>query len=440
MPDRDVLLASLPLVVVLAPAIVVPCLVALVDFVTPWRANQIIKQEGRRPPAGPRTDIATAFEILVPIFGDISYLKNVEFLAGYGERVILCTTDRESPEFERAITRVALRHGFRVFRSPVAISAVAEKPNPWRLFSRTLTHLNDSARDEIIRDSFVAVTAPVCVFLDGDTVAERPLRELVEQFVAQDLQLASVRVLASRRKTLAECLQAIEYDISMDARRVYPWLTSGACMVARTDAMREIMSTHSLFFSGGDIEIGKLAKLLRMRVGHVPFDLLTDVPETFRAWFKQRMAWFGGGFRHAIVNVNTFTWRSPFFFIYNTVIVYAMMPMRWYEVVRMPWVLALVTLIYIALLLATRRDENPFHLVLFPFYALTQVMLIVPCGIYTYFKMALRAKNVGLIRLREEALEPVIDVATVIPLGARSDLPAVEHEPRHRERALEGGR
>lgn len=423
LPGLDALVASLPLIAAFAPMIVVPFCIALVDFVTPWRADRKIAAEKRAPVNAVRPDIEVPFEILIPIFGDMRYLKNVEFLSNYGSQVILCTTSRESEEFEREIAQIAAEHDFRIFRSESARSTADEKPNPWRLFSGTLVTVDPGARDEIIRESFVAVTAPVCIFLDGDTVAEEPLRELVDEFVSRDLELSSVRVLASRRGTFAERLQAIEYDISMDARRVYPWLTSGACMVARTHAMREIMATHSLFFSGGDIEIGKLAKLLKMRVGHVPFDLFTDVPETFPAWFKQRMAWFGGGFRHAVVNVNVFAWRTPFFFVYNTLIVYSMMPLRWYEVIHMPQMLAIVILIYIALLFMTRRNEKPINLVLFPFYALVQVMLIVPCGIFTYFKMALRARNIGLIRLREHVLQPAFEVAPVISLhvGGRDE-------------------
>ncbi len=122
-------------------------------------------------------------------------------------------------------------------------------------------------------------------FLNGDTVAYEPLQKLVGHFRDMKYDICSVRVLASESNTLCEKLQAIEYELSMDSRKIYPWLTSGACMVAKTEVIGDIMQHHSLFFSGGDIEIGKLAKILKYNVGHIPFELYTDVPITFKAWF-----------------------------------------------------------------------------------------------------------------------------------------------------------
>ena len=39
------------------------------------------------------------FTLLVPIYGNIKYLENVEFLSHYGVKVVLCTTGDESKEF-----------------------------------------------------------------------------------------------------------------------------------------------------------------------------------------------------------------------------------------------------------------------------------------------------------------------------------------------------
>jgi cellulose synthase/poly-beta-1,6-N-acetylglucosamine synthase-like glycosyltransferase len=133
-----------------------------------------------------------------------------------------------------------------------------------------------------------------------------------------------------------EKLQSIEYAVAMDTRKIYPWLTSWACMIARTKVIRDIMKNHSLLFSGGDIEIVKLAKMLGYKVGHLHFEFFTDVPSTFKAWFKQRMAWFGGGFRHAVINMHQYTWRHPLFYFYTTFLVFLLTPLRWYEI-RVPY-------------------------------------------------------------------------------------------------------
>ncbi len=92
------------------------------------------------------------------------------------------------------------------------------------------------------------------IFLDGDTIIEGSAEALCGAMLEYGHDIASVKVLPSRRKTVIEQLQGVEYDIAMRARLLYPWLTSGAGMVARREVMMEIMISHSLFFNGGDIE------------------------------------------------------------------------------------------------------------------------------------------------------------------------------------------
>ncbi len=141
--------------------------------------------------------------------------------------------------------------------------------------------------------------------------------------------------------------------------------------------------------------------MLKYKVGHVPCIFLTDVPETFRAWFKQRMAWFGGGFRHAVINMHKYTWRHPIFYFYMTFLVYILAPLRWYEVAKYPFVILIIIALYWILILIFHFHRfKPFYF-LFPFYALTQVMVLVPCGIYTYFRMAHSSKNIGMIKFRQ---------------------------------------
>lgn len=388
------------------PYIIVPLLVSMVDFITLIRSRFILPDEVT--PSDPRN---YDFTILVPIFGNTSYLKNLDFLANYSRHVILCTTTRESDEFNSELAKIAETYAFKIFRSEIPVSSNTQKPNPWNLFRFTLRGtgptvqkriISEEARDEIIRDSFVAVRTGYCIFVDGDTVAVEDLAKLVGVMRKKDYDIASVRVLASKNETVMEKLQGIEYQLAMDARKIYPWLTSGAAMVAKTAVISEIMSHHSLFFSGGDIEIGKLAKMLHYKVGHLAFVFLTDVPSTFKAWFRQRMAWFGGGFRHAIVNIHKFTWRHPMFYFYTTFLVYLLTPLRWYEVARYPLALVWIVCLYWFLIYAFHWRERQWYFVLFPFYALLQVMVLVPCGVYTYFKMSYHSQNPGFIRFRKE--------------------------------------
>jgi hypothetical protein len=381
------------------PYILIPAGISLVDFVTITRARFAKKHTPDH-----KTKMEGDFSILVPIFGNIAYLKNVEFLSLYGNKVILCTTTKEKAEFNRAIEEIARQNNFMIFRSEVPLASRMAKPNPWKLFTNTLNSdvvINrEIVRDEIIKDSFGVVQTKYCIFIDGDTVAKNSFFKLVGLMKEKEFDVASVRVLVSKTETIMEKLQGLEYELAMDARKIYPWLTSGAGVVARTAAIKEIMKHHSLFFSGGDIEIGKLAGMLKYKVGHLHFEFYTDVPSNFKAWFKQRMAWFGGGFRHAIINFHTYTWHHLMFYFYTTVLVYGATPLRWYELIAHIQILPLVIFIYWVLVFIFHWRKRAWFFFLFPFYALLQVMIILPLGVYTYFKMALHSDNVGLIKLR----------------------------------------
>lgn len=391
----------------ISPYIFIPLLLSLVDFITIIR-SRFYKAES----VSSETKDCRSFTILIPIFGNMRYLKNVGFLSQYPGQVILCTTTKETSEFYSQIESIAQRFNFSVYRSRVPIASSKHKPNPWRLFSNTLTGgresadnvekhiLSEEARDEIIREGSQSVKTEYSIFIDGDTVTDQSLGKLTGLMKQKEFDLSSVRVLASKQDTIMEKLQSVEYEFAMDARKIYPWLTSGAAMIAKTHIIREIMKHHSLFFSGGDIEIGKLAKILGFNVGHIAFPFYTDVPETFRAWFKQRMAWFGGGFRHAVINMHKYSWKHPMHFFYFTVLVYLLAPVRWYEVVRHPLVLLLVILIYWVLIFLFHWKRLRYFYILFPFYALIQIMILVPLGVYTYFKMALASQNTGAIKLR----------------------------------------
>lgn len=388
-------------------------LVSLIDFVVLVRARF---KKHHAIHKYTKTDLD--YTILIPIFGNMSYLRNIDFLKEYAKHVVLCTTTKETPKFNMAIEKISQENGFRIFRSDVVASSV-QKPNPWKLFTYTLhgsgklkkqeNNINvierfskETARDEIIRDSFVAIDTSYCIFLDGDTIAKEKLFKLVHLMRELDFDLASVRVLASKQKTLMEKLQSVEYALAMDARKIYPWLTSGACMVAKTSVIKDIMQHHSLFFSGGDIEIGKLAGILKYKIGHIRFEFYTDVPSTFKAWFKQRMAWFGGGFRHAVINLHRYSWRHPLFYFYTTILVYLLTPLRWYEVIMHPFILPVIIVLYWILIFIFHWKTRRWFYFLFPFYALIQIFILVPLGMFTYFRMVFSTNNIGLIKLRHK--------------------------------------
>jgi cellulose synthase/poly-beta-1,6-N-acetylglucosamine synthase-like glycosyltransferase len=350
------------------------------------------------------------FVILVPIFNDIRYFRNAHYLKQYRSKVIVCTTEHESEQFYADLDNLCNEYGFRQHRSDLAFhqSGGLRSRNPWKIFTHVLDYIaerdvmSEEAREAMLIESSLKLRYKYCMFLDGDTVCGKDLRLVMGEFVARDLDLASVRVVPSRALNLIQHMQRIEYQIAMDARKQYPWLTSGACMIAKTKTLQHALGNHSHFFQGGDIEIGKLSRLLGYKVGHIEVHFLTDVPDTFQKWFRQRVAWSSGDFRHAIVNINTYSWRHPFYFLYFTLVVYLMLPLRLWFAVTEPLILPVVIVIYWALLFIFMWRYRSRYMLAFPFYAMIQTLIVVPLGIFFYFYSAYRHRNVGLIRLRSE--------------------------------------
>ncbi len=330
------------------------------------------------------------FALLVPIFNDLKYLTNLEFLKLYREHVILCTTTHETSEFVEALENLALEHGFRITYSPIEGSA----KNPWAIYHKTLL-----AHDFVLKRTVHGITEKYVIFIDGDTYVANDLTVLCGAMDEYAFDISSVKILPSRRKTVIEQLQGVEYDIAMRARLIYPWLTSGAGMVARREVMNAVMENHSLFFNGGDIEIGKLADMMGYKVGHIPMIFYTDVPESFRKWVNQRRSWTCGMFRHAMVNIDLNLWH-PFHFIYYSVVIYVLYPIKILEILSHLHLLPLIMMLYVvATYLANWKVRSKWMLI-FPAYALFQVLVVVWLGLLQYFNTVRKTGNLGKMRIR----------------------------------------
>ena len=182
----------------------------------------------------------------------------------------------------------------------------------------------------------------------------------------------------------------------MRMRRLYPWLVSGACHVARTSVHYRIMQRHSLFFQGNDAELGILAYSMGYRVGHIPFDVPTTVPSKFKPWWRQRFAWVGGEFRIYFVNVQ-FALQHWYFYIYGALVVTLLAPFRWLTVIDHPWVLAVVYLAYLISFIAINWRTREWSLALLPFYTLFSTLFLVPLCVLSYLSMAFAHHNFGRI-------------------------------------------
>ena len=210
--------------------------------------------------------------------------------------------------------------------------------------------------------------------------------------------IASIRlVLSNPDESILTSFQRFEYRLSMQMRFVAPWMISGACHVAKTTVLRDVMDRHSPFFQGNDVETGVIAKARGYRVGHIPVDVLTDVPAAARPWVRQRLAWAGGEFRLFVVNCQLVL-RHPFFWFYGGVVTILGLFFRWLAVDEPRYSLITGLVLYIALGVYLHwKTRSPWMLVM-PLYTLISSMILTPLGIIWYFKMAIEDGNWGLIR------------------------------------------
>lgn len=331
------------------------------------------------------------YQILVPIWGNIKYLQNIEYLSPYGSHVVLCTTGQESQEMYDALESLSTKFGLRLFIDKTQL--VAGKKRKERKERTT----SGQMRDTLIRNALKTVKASYVVTLDADSTTEKDPALLIGELEYRDLDIASIRIVPeNKNESFLAKLQVFEYEVAMNFRYLCPWLISGACHTAKTHVLSDIMDRHSLFFQGNDVETGLIADTLGYKIGHIPFIVKTFVPADLISWMRQRLAWAGGEFRLYVVNIK-FMSRHPFFWFYGAVITISLFPLRWLALsVRTPS-LYIVLVLYAGLILYTHWKNKNFWLIMMPFYTLFNSLVLVPLGVLWYFHMAYKDKNYGII-------------------------------------------
>lgn len=330
------------------------------------------------------------FLIMPTVYGNISYLQNISFLKKYADKVLICTSTHETPEFYRDLRKVCMQYGFRYAKAELPVGGGKPIKNAYTIYAGIFKNQN---KLRVPHDT-------PCVLIDADTYSKQNVNNLIRTFKAHELDIASLRCEVANPKTTIEVLQDFEYTLAMDNRRMDPWLTSGACNMARASVFRHVFANHSRFFAGGDIEIGKLAQVMGYKIRHIPFVFYTAAPDTFKQWFNQRIIWFAGGFRHHVVNLSSFSWHHFFMLFYNSLIIYLLLPLRWIELINFPLTLLVLiglSWVYLAILIHGKRRWRKEYLLL-PFYSFLQSMIILPRGIMRYCKLAWTQRSLGLLR------------------------------------------
>ena len=340
---------------------------------------QVLLSYARKPLDIP-DDGLEDYTVLVPLYNSPRYFKNKAFTDTIKNRTILCISTSNA-EMEMFADQVE-QEGYSVIR-------IKENPeSPWHVLRLAL-----NPQLILLQEALPQVPTRYLVFLDGDTVPQQDLGRACAAIDGGGYDLASVNVMPSSAESSMAKLQRIEYYLAMRTRNFRPWLTSGACIVGRTETMRLVMDNHTTFFYGGDIEIGKQGKTVG-RVCHLNFNVATEVPSSFGGWFKQRIGWWAGAFRLGIVNIDK-NLRSPLWLFYGNVIIWGLLGLRWFDAFRNWYVLGLLFLLYQPLNLAVGWRFRSRWLLVYPLYAFFQSLVLPPFGLVKYVRHAWKTKNAG---------------------------------------------
>lgn len=259
------------------------------------------------------------------------------------------------------------------------------------------------------------VTTTYVVRLDADTQIGDGIARVVAAVARDDADVASVKCFVeNERASLATRLQALEYRMSMLSRHYRAWQTSGACHVARTSAMRRIFERHSLWMPGEDLEVGRVANALKMRVRHVDYAVHTEAPATWRALYRQRTLWWAGNFRHVWINFDRNMLQMPAYTFYYVALVWCGVYFKWYEVWRtassavdaLTLAIAVFAVYSVVTVLGNWQVRQPLMLA-YPMYSIVQSLLMPVIGGVTYIRLARRKGRLGRYRftIRREPVD-----------------------------------
>ena len=322
----------------------------------------------------PAEESSTDFTIIVPLFGHPRYFDRRAELLRYQPNVLVAL--EVSTPLMAAFAQQLENEGWRVNR------IVMESPNPALL----------------IRACLPAVTTTYTLRLDADTSVGDDIAQAVAAVEAAGADLCSIKCAVANRTNAVTKFQALEYRMAMLARHFRPWLTSGACFLGRTDALIRIMNLHSMWTPGEDIETGRTALALRMRIRHLDIVVETDAPDTWAALFRQRRLWWAGTFRHWWINMDRNLLQLPVLTAYYLAAIWVSLYFKWWTLISLHELIYTMPLVIVSYIVVTAISNvqvlSPWMLV-FPFYSLAQVLVMPPIGAAYYFVVAWRRRRLG---------------------------------------------
>lgn len=317
------------------------------------------------------------YTIVVPLFGHPRYFDGRNRIESYRRRVLVAL--EVTPAHMQAFADELEAEGWRVCRIRL------DRPNPASL----------------VLEALPFVTTKYTLRLDADTHLDSGLDQIVAAVAQADADICSVKVEAEDPETTAAKLQALEYRMAMLARHFRPWMTSGACFIGKTSSLRLIFQHHSLWTPGEDIETGRAAHALRMKIRHADFVVTTEVPATWRALYKQRRLWWAGSFRHTVVNFDRNLLHLPIITGYLLLVLYASLELKWWNLMdwrSLPVALPLLWLVYALVTFVSNLQVRSKWMIVFPVYALVQSLVMPLVGAVSYVPLACRRRTLGRYR------------------------------------------
>ena len=307
------------------------------------------------------------FTIVVPLYNDPRYFENAAFLRPMRERVILAV-DVGAPV--------------------MADWADTMERDGWRVHRVVLPDRRQNGPTPIVRVVLEsgAVRTRWVVRLDGDTYAGGDFGQAVAAAERAGADFCSVKCLPSGRSNALERIQVLEYEMAMLNRHLRPWASSGACIVATEHAYRAILKLHTLTLGtcGEDMETGRIALHLRMRIRHLDFRVYTSVPGSVGAWWCQRRIWWAAIVQSSIVNADKTLVQLPLYWIYFALLAMVGAFAKW-DALAADWrLLPTILLLYTGLILVANWQVRSRWMIVYPYYAFAQATVMPLFGLQWY--------------------------------------------------------
>jgi cellulose synthase/poly-beta-1,6-N-acetylglucosamine synthase-like glycosyltransferase len=345
------------------------------------------------------------FTIVVPVYGKPSYLQNLDSLVRWKANVLL-SLEITNPEMVAFADRME-GEGWAVNR------VLLERPTV----------------PQVVRSAVETVTTTYVIRVDADTELSRDLPRAIARLQRDGADVCSVKTRVAAPATAVEKIQALEYAMSMLARHFRPWMLSGACIIARADALRRIYSMHTMWYPGEDIETGRIAKAQGYRVRHLDYEVFTIAPNTWGALFRQRRTWWAGSFLHTVVNCDRAVLHAPVWLFYYVALVWCGVYLHWdYSVaglVHFAELFPLLWILYVGVTLVANWRVRSRWMLVFPLYSFVQSSVMPIFGVLRYVQIAWRHRAVGRMRFNHLPAWAAVRCGQVCASNAPPEAPRV---------------